>query len=221
MDFTNKAIKPSATSVATNTSTPGAVLVDASSMIGKQAFQKTKDLPDGPSYYPEDHLLQQLPSILEEKAASYENRYIASWYYASSLSLSVECLCVKIFPWSELLSFLFSSCCWPQLPNGPSWPHSSSGSSFRHRLVCIYSRLGGQSPPSSPCAFDPLSQGAPIAYKSSIGQSCPRSCSGGRSAPAPFSRPEALCGCIPSPHNTALVVFLSSFLSRCLSPFWI
>ena len=46
--------KPPTTSVADNASIPGAVDVDISSMKGQQAFQKTKDLTDGPKYYPED-----------------------------------------------------------------------------------------------------------------------------------------------------------------------
>ena len=56
MDTTNKdSTKPAATSVATNASTPGAVRADVSSGVkGQQAFQKTKDLSDGPKHHAED-----------------------------------------------------------------------------------------------------------------------------------------------------------------------
>ena len=53
MDFTSKNIrrgtKPAATSVTTNANTTGAV-------EAQQAFHKTKDLSDGPSYHLEDKI---------------------------------------------------------------------------------------------------------------------------------------------------------------------
>ena len=70
MDFTSKNTKPAAISVATNASTPGAAHVGASSARGQQAFQKTKDLTEGPKYFMEDHQLQQLPSTLEQESMS-------------------------------------------------------------------------------------------------------------------------------------------------------
>ena len=60
--------KQAATSAATNTSTPGAVHVDVSSMKGQQAFQKTKVSTGGPTYYLED--AEQLTSGLEQESVS-------------------------------------------------------------------------------------------------------------------------------------------------------
>jgi hypothetical protein len=68
-DNTNKEYKPAASSLATTASTPGAVHVDVSSMKGQQAFQKTKDLTDGPKYYLEDDE-QPIPSGLEQDSVS-------------------------------------------------------------------------------------------------------------------------------------------------------
>ena len=67
MDTYHQDTKPAATSIATKASTPGAVSIDASSMKGQQAFRNAKALTGGPSYYPEDHQLQQLE---QESAAS-------------------------------------------------------------------------------------------------------------------------------------------------------
>jgi hypothetical protein len=70
---TIKDTKPAATSsVGVITSTPGAHPVDASSSTkGQQAaFQKTKGLTDGPSYFPEDPPPQKLPWSLELESAS-------------------------------------------------------------------------------------------------------------------------------------------------------
>ena len=68
--MTDEQLKPAASSVVTNAPTPGAVHVDASSVQGQQAFQNAKALAGGPSYYPEDRQLQQLPSSLEQESAS-------------------------------------------------------------------------------------------------------------------------------------------------------
>jgi hypothetical protein len=68
-DNTNKEYKPAASSLATTASTPGAVHVDVSSMKGQQAFQKTKDLTDGPKYFLEDDE-KPVPSGLEQDSVS-------------------------------------------------------------------------------------------------------------------------------------------------------
>ena len=66
MEAISKDPKPATSSVATNASrTPGAVHVDASSMKGQQAFQKTKISTGGPMDYLED--AKQLTSGLEQE----------------------------------------------------------------------------------------------------------------------------------------------------------
>ena len=69
--------KPAATSVANNASTPGAVHVDASSVKGQQALQKTKGSSGGPKYCPEGN--QKQTSGLEHDSVS-SKRAIGQWH---------------------------------------------------------------------------------------------------------------------------------------------
>ena len=92
MDFNKKDMKPAATSVATIASNPNDVHIAASSMKGQQAFQKTKDLTDGPKYYLED---DEKPTIDNTDKDNNPQVSFFSTSYSTPGAVPVDALSMK------------------------------------------------------------------------------------------------------------------------------